>query len=122
MLAAVVALALGAGRSLLLLLDHLIGVQLLVGNGVGRQLSGADYPGALILIVLGAVYFLDTVVGHLIQEAVLVCIDVQGAGLVGGRLGCPGDEVQVCLREQGCDLLVEVQIKGKSSVPSGPWR
>ena len=73
-------------------------------------------PCALILIVLSALYFLDAVLGYFVQEGILVSSDVQVAGAVGSRLGIPGDEVDVSLREQVSDLLVELQ--GVSEVQS----
>ena len=85
------------------------GIQLDVGYSVGSQLSGADVPCALILIVLSALYFLDAVLGYFVQEGILVSSDVQVAGAVGSRLGIPGDEVDVSLREQVSNLLVELQ-------------
>ena len=74
-------------------------------------------PGFLVLIVLGAVYFLYAILSYFIDEGVGVGSDVQVAGAVGAGLSSPADEVDVGLREQISDLLVEV--KGELQVQSG---
>ena len=114
----VVLVAVGLGRggavagSLVLVLYLSGGIQLHVRNYIGAQLSGADAPCALVLIVVSALNFLDAlaILSYLIQEGIFLSSDVQVAGAVSGRLSDPGDEVDVGLREQVSDLLVELGV------------
>ena len=111
-----VAVGLGRGGavagSLVLVLYLSGGIQLHVRNYIGAQLSGADVPCALVLIVVSALNFLDAlaILSYLIQEGIFLSGDVQVAGAVSGRLSDPGDEVDVGLREQVSDLLVELGV------------
>ena len=95
-------------------------------------------PCAFLLIVLSAIDVLHTqscadsgrtgtacgqvsnglyaIVSYFVQIGILICYDVQVTSAVGGRLGGEGQEVDVGLREQISDLLVEV--KGELQVQS----
>ena len=73
-------------------------------------------PCAFLLIVLSVGDFLYAIVSYFVQIGILICYDVQVTSAVGGRLGGEGQEVDVGLREQISDLLVEV--KGELQVQS----
>ena len=48
------------------------GIQFAVRDSISSQLSGADAPSFLILIVLSAVYFLNAILSYFIDVAVSI--------------------------------------------------
>ena len=123
-----------AGRTIICL-DR--GIQLLVGDSVSAQLSGADLPSALFLIELStgdvldiqsSVYStvascrqvsnsLNTIIGYFVQVGILVSCNPQSTSAVESGLGGEGQEVDVCIGIQISDLLVvlegELQVQSR---------
>ena len=66
-------------------------------------------PCTLVLVINSVGDLLDAVVGYLIQEGIGIRYDIQVTSAVGGGLGGEGQEVDVGLGEQVCNVLVEVK-------------
>ena len=105
------------GGSILITIGDNQVLDLLVRQNIGAQSSGLEGPSLVVLVPSQTLDLLSAVSGYFVNESILGSVQVQSTGLVEGRRVLEGQEVDVGLGEQVCNVLVEV--KGELQVQSG---